>query len=240
MILRENDSQVLSSIPIDLTFADLAKRIPASPNSGKLLKTAEHTFEKVQGIWHPRAVLRWLPVARVFETWVSLVLPEEEGRANLAMGFSSRFLQPAKMVVISVYTAGSELEREAKKASSERRHLDAYLYELIGLTVLEKTGEYVNKIVETRAAELGWKVGPFLSPGSVHGWDLIDQTVLCSLLPLQEIDVQVGKNGVLRPFNTVSCLIGIGPGYTAGTVSSTCQICSNNERCEMKKIREEK
>lgn len=83
--------------------------------------------------------------------------------------------------------------------------------------------------------------GPFLSPGSVHGWDLIDQAVLCSLLPLQEIDVQVGKkNGVLQPFNTVSSLIGIGLGYTAATVGSTCQICSNNERCEMKKIREEK
>lgn len=79
MILRENDSQVLSSIPIDLIFADLAKRIPASPHSGKLLKTSEHTFEKVQGIWHPSAVLLWLPVAKVFETRVSLVLPEEEG-----------------------------------------------------------------------------------------------------------------------------------------------------------------
>jgi hypothetical protein len=154
------------------------------------------------------------------------------------MGFSGQFLQPAKKVMLGAYTTGSELEKNSALASSEQRYLDAYLYELIGMAVLEKTGEVVNRIVEKRATEMGWKVGPFLSPGSVHGWELSDQTVLCSLLPLSEIDVQCGANGVLHPFNSVSCIIGIGPDYTARTVGATCEVCSNSDRCEMKPDKE--
>ncbi len=79
-------------------------------------------------------------------------------------------------------------------------------------------------------------MSPFLSPGSIHGWELEDQQKLCSILPLNEIDVQILDDSVLIPFKSLSCLIGIGAGYKANLVGTTCQVCSKNNDCQMKQL----
>ena len=84
---------------------------------------------------------------------------------------------------------------------------------------------------------MNWGVGPFLSPGSVHGWDLGDQPSLCTLVPLDCIDVQLSESGILKPYKTIACLIGIGPEYKARTVGATCDVCSKNKPCEMRKTK---
>ncbi len=117
-------------------------------------------------------------------------------------------------------------------ASREKRVMDAYLYDIIGLAVLEKVRQRINRLVEAEAREMNWGVGPFLSPGSVHGWDLDDQVNLCALLPMEKIGVTRSEKGILEPFKTLSCLIGIGPDYSARTVGETCEVCSKKDRCE--------
>ncbi|SHO52042.1 hypothetical protein [Desulfopila aestuarii] len=96
-----------------------------------------------------------------------------------------------------------------------------------------RTGHIIKEIAEKTAEESGRKVSPFLSPGSVHGWELEEQFTLCSLLPLQSIGVALSSNGILIPFKSLSCMIGIGTGYSSSQVGTTCQVCSRNARCEM-------
>ncbi len=138
--------------------------------------------------------------------------------------------------MVAVYSAGYEIEKETRKCSENEDFLVSYLLDLISLLVLEKTGDIVKKIAELKAAELGWGVSPFLSPGSIHGWELKEQLKLCSLLPLDEINVRIRDDAVLIPFKSLSCLIGIGAGYRATLVGTTCQVCSKNDVCQMKQL----
>ncbi len=67
-----------------------------------------------------------------------------------------KFLEHAKYVMVSSYTIGQMLDTESTKASSKGSMLEAYIIGLIGLLVLEKTGDITMKIVEDQAEKLGW------------------------------------------------------------------------------------
>jgi len=165
-----------------------------------------------------------------------LLTPFGNGKEKyLQLGVASKFMANAEQGVVGVYSAGDELEQAAAKASREKRYFDAFLYDLIGLAVLKKTKQQIDKIVEEEAQKNNWGVGPFLSPGSVDGWDLADQTNLCSLVPLNTVDLALRSGDIFRPFKTISFLIGIGPKYDAVTVGSTCDVCSMSHQCEMQR-----
>ncbi len=218
----------------EILFEDFLKRVATPDRVDRFRDPAEKIFEHARKIWRPQGVLRRLSADSI-EGEKVCVGSREKNRLTLAMGFSSRFLQAAHQVMVGVYSIGDELRQAGIKAASRHRHLDSYLYDLIGLAVLEQTGKAINHIVERTAAEKGWGVGPFLSPGSVHGWDLAEQKTLCSLLPLHSIGVTVSDSAVLVPFHSVSFIIGLGPDYDEKTVGSTCRVCTERDRCTIRK-----
>lgn len=80
--------------------------------------------------------------------------------------------------------------------------MEAYFIDLLGLIVLEKTGHVIKRIAEKQAQKSGWGVSPFMSPGSVHGWELEEQVNLCALLPLEKINVNVREDAIFSPYKT--------------------------------------
>lgn len=234
-MIIDTQPQVLSHIKVDIIFQDLEQKIQTSKTSQIILRTAETVFEKVKKKWNPRAVFRWIDIHSIQDEKATVIIPESQDVLLLDFGHSIQFLTFARQALISVYTLGQELERESLRFSSKGNLLEAYLIDLIGLIVLDRTGQTIKKIAEKQAENLGWGVSPFLSPGSVHGWDLEDQIKLCSLLPLEKINTEIRDDAVLSPFKTISCLIGVGPGYDAVHVGTTCQVCSKNKDCPMKK-----
>jgi hypothetical protein len=207
----------------EIHFEDFLRKTAPPDKKRKFQKPAEKVFKHAREIWRPRGLLRQLSLDGIQDGAVTISSSEKSG-LTLATGFSSRFLTPACKVMLGVYTIGDKVRQAGIKAASEQCHLESYLYDLAGLTVLEQTGNAVNRIVEKIAAKKKWGVGPFLSPGSVHGWDLAEQKKLCSLLPLHEIGVTVTDSAVLTPFHSVSFIIGMGEGYTSKTVGSTCMV----------------
>lgn len=233
--------QILDTLAIEIFSQDLAATVQARTNREKILDRAGKVLAKVQGRWRPRAVVRWLSVVQVTRDLVTLRPLDKGGSAgNLRLGFAGKFMAAARYGLVAVFTAGDELEKEAATASKEKRIMDAYLLDLIGLAVLEKVRQRINRIVEEQAREKSWGVGPFLSPGSVHGWELNDQDNLCNFLPMEKIGVTRGENGILKPFKTISCLVGIGPKYTATMVGATCDVCSRREQCTIRGDKKEK
>lgn len=226
--------QILDRLEIKILPEDLAGSIKTSSNREKILQLADNVLAKVQGNWNPRAVVRWLEVGQVTKETVMLKPFDGREAAGLRLGFASRFMATAKLGLVGVFTAGDELEREAGLASKEKRFMDSYIYDLIGLAVLEKTRQQINKVVEEKARAMNWGIGPFLSPGSVHGWELDDQDNLCGFVPIDRIGVKSGGNGILMPFKSLSCLIGIGPEFDEKTVGSPCDVCSKKDECEMR------
>lgn len=227
------DLTILDSLAISLTSADLAPHFGKSAGRDKMIAAAADLLAGSSAIWHPRLLIRWFEVATSGEEIV--LSPLSSGAATTHhLGHAATFMASAKLAAVGLYTAGEEPAEAAATASREKRYLDAYLYDAIGLTVLEKTRQELNHQVEREAAKRGWGVGPFLSPGSVHGWELTGQLPLCALLPLERIKVRITTNGVLHPFATIACLIGIGPSYETTRVGSTCAVCNRREDCPMR------
>ncbi len=234
MEITDTQPRVLTHIEIDVGFQDLVPKIKTSGTRPEIAETAKRTLDIVKNMWQPAAVYRWVEFQQTQTDTMGRIIPNSDSHVDIDFGHSIRFLSHATHALVSVYTAGSQLEQASKKAVGEGELLEAYFLDIIGLIVLDKAGDRIRQIAEQKAAESGWGVGPFLSPGSVHGWELENQTELCAILPLEKIDVSIQDNAVLSPFTTVSCLIGLGEGYDELKVGSACQVCSKNHDCQMK------
>ena len=199
----------------------------------KISDIIELCLNKTRTCIRAKLLARWFDIKEVKNEKVYFIDLNKK-LIVLDLGFSSKFLKEANTALFSVYTIGDELEANAAKASLEGDFLKSYIYDIIGLLYLKKIGTYVNEIVEKKAHDIGWGVGPFLSPGSVHGWELSGQNLLCSALPINEIDVEINEYSVLIPQKSLSCLIAIGSQYQNKKVGSTCDHCTSKELCQMK------
>lgn len=225
---------ILDAIEIKLVFQDLVNQFPEASRSESVLKQAAIIFDQERYKQKGNAVFSIMRVAKITVNEAHLFLPDNDTIIRLNLGHSTKFLGNAELVVTGVYTSDNILKEKAQQASLEKRYLDSYIFEQLAMVVLGKIGASVNSIIEKEAQKCAMGVGPLLSPGSVHGWEISDQEILCSLLPLRKIGLRCLDNGVLEPFNSLSFLIGIGPGYTKNTVGSPCEVCSRRERCEMR------
>lgn len=234
MHIDDTGPHVLSNPSIEVNYQDLADRIQMSGNMPQLLDTAKKAYDTVMNRWQPAAVYRWCGFQYPASGTTGRIIRTPGGGLDIDFGCSVKFLAPATHVLVAVYTAGSEIERYSMEASRNGDVLVAYFIDLIGLIVLEKTGNIIKRIARHKAVEMGRGVSPFLSPGSVHGWKLEEQTKLCTLLPLDQINVSIRNDAVLTPFKTISCLIGLGAGYDVVDVGETCRVCSKRDECQMK------
>lgn len=228
------NTQILSNLKIDVTFEDVETLIKTSGNSSGIFKTAQEILDKIQGKWKPAALFQWFDFEIGKESTCGCILQPSGDAVHLNFGHSIQFLKKARYVIVSAYTIGNTLESEFANASSKESLLEAYMVDLIGLAALEKTGDIIKQSAENQAQSLGWGVSPFLSPGSVHGWELEEQLKLCSLLPINQIDLEIRDDAVLSPLKSIAALIGIGPDYGSTKVGSTCDVCSLRSNCDMK------
>jgi len=233
-MITDTQPHILSNIKVGVAFQDLEQKIKTSGNSSQILETAERALDKARGLWKPMALYQWFEFENTGRDNLGSIIQNSGSRLNFDFGYSSKFLMHTRHALVTVYTVGQELEQESMNASSKGDLLEAYFLDLIGLIVLGKVEQVVKEIAEKQARYLGWGVSPFLSPGSIHGWELEEQEKLCSLLPLEKINVKIRDDAVLSPFKTISCLIGLGSGYDVIQVGTTCQICARNHECQMK------
>jgi hypothetical protein len=229
----ENRPVVVTDINLNIQFQDLDQKIQRSGTKPALLKAAQDVFRQNQGIWQPAISYQWFECSSHESNETCTIARPGASPIQINPGHSNKFLTRASHVLAAVYTIGSQMDGAAEKASREGKFLDGHFLDLLGLLALEKTEQIVKQIAQEKAAEIGWGVSPFLSPGSVHGWDLEEQIKLASLLPIEKIQVSISDSGVFSPFKTISCIIGIGPGYEEHLVGTTCRVCSKREDCQM-------
>lgn len=222
---------VLTNISVQLDFADVEKKLSQIRERSHLKEVARATFAKVNGSWKPAAVYRWLNCCKAEGNNTTHVLTGGQDSFAINLGVSSRFLDDAPHALLAAFSAGEELELAGRKASNYGEVLVAYLIDVIGLIVLEKVGKLAKTVAEDKASQLGWGVGPFLSPGSNPGWRLEEQLKLCSHLPIAEAGMRIDENAVLKPFKSLTCLIGVGPHYSSSKVESACLVCSRRKDC---------
>lgn len=224
---------IVPDLKIPVTIDELLDRLFISHEDQELANQCEKSLGLIRNRLNPSIMYQWMVFKNIGKNGRGVVSPEGEAGIELNFGDAITHLHHAEKVIISIYTAGSELENQKLEESRKGNFFEAYCLDQIGWIILEKLGEMTAKIAHEKASALGWAPGPFLSPGSVTGWELTDQKKLCSLLPIYKINVRVDNNAVLSPFNTMSGLIGIGSTYEADTLGRTCDVCCKKDSCQM-------
>ncbi len=225
----------LPTLAVPLAWEDLVDHLHRLPGGEKLIDQAEEVFEASGRISSPAALLTTMSPLSRSDGRVAVRRSDNGLEAQLCLGWAAGFLDAAEVLVAGAYTIGPELQHKAAEVSKHGDYLHAYLLEQLGLALLGRTGAAVNAIIEEHALARGWGVGPLLSPGSVHGWELPDQATLCRLLPLAEIAMACSEAGVLSPFNSLTFIIGLGPGYKATRIGSPCEVCNNRDSCQLRR-----
>lgn len=232
--LPKGVGQVISDLHLELSLDELLVKAGRVANKAAFRNVAAGVLKDAGMAIRPMLVYRWLDVAKTGDTEIELTCSISGECTTINLGFSIQFAAQAQKALVGVYTVGNKLESLAKDASANGLHLDAYIYDLIALEILEKVKCKIDGVAEQYAADHGWGVTPFLSPGSVHGWELEDQHNLIALLPINLIGVEKTETGLLLPFKSLSFFIGTGSGLSATRVGTSCQVCARKENCELR------
>lgn len=224
---------IYPSFTIELSVRSILKRLKTQKSADKIHEMAQEKINQIQDLLKPSAVVQWFDFDLDQKTGIGRIRKESGELVFFHLGCSGTFLEAASHVMVNVHSIGEDLDKESTKASARGDLLEAYIIDLIGLVALEKTSDIIKKMAEEQARQMGWGVGPFLSPGAVHGWALEEQSKLCQLLPINKISVTMKSDSVLYPLKTIAGLIGIGPAYVKDKVGSTCEVCSKKDICQM-------
>jgi hypothetical protein len=212
----------------------MAEEVIAAPKNRRIspamLRDAEEAIALGQTLWQPQAVYKWIDVRQIAGERAILSSPNGV-EAVLHVGPKADLLSPAQRVLVSLVSLGPALEQKVGELQAEGHHMKAYLLDSAGVAALGAVAETLRCLVEDTARELGWGVGPSLSPGSLVGWSLRGQRELCALLPLDEIGVRLNEHCVLEPHKSVSGLVGLGPEYELAHVGSICKYCALQKTC---------
>jgi hypothetical protein len=216
---------VLKDIEVQISIDELLRAQGSAARRPVVREMAQLAIGEAQRLVEPAAVWDLLPVhqvdgerARVGEAW-------------LRVGSHTDLLALARQALVSVVTIGPALEAEVRRLNQEGSFLEGFMLDSAGVLALASAGNSLSRLAEALAAQREWGVSLALAPGSLVGWPVHDQKVLCSLLDLAAIGVALNHSQVLVPHKSASRLVGLGPGYTAKQVGSACRFCPQRETC---------
>ncbi len=220
---------LLPSIPTKVTCEEVAACTEG--DSQLFTKEIGRAVSRANNLIRPAAALEWVRVVSTGPT--SITVMTSTAKITLETGEQSKIWHHAKKILVSVVTIGPLLDQHICKLNQSRDSLGAYLLDCAGIAALRQAGTIVCQLAEKKALEHQWGVGGIAGPGGIDGWYLDDQQQICTLVPIDDINVKIDNKGILYPLKTVSGLIPIGPGYKRQTVGSTCRHCCQQETCTM-------
>ncbi len=228
---------VLLDVAIPLTAEEVLRThlggsVP-SPRSA-LHAISEEAVEMAKALVQPAAVYQEYSVVRISDD--AVILRADSGLVQLTVGRHAGLLEPARLLVIAVWTIGSALEGCVRDRLAASDVLFAFMLDVAGTMCLGAVGKAVQAAAQERAAGLSWGVSAVLSPGSLVGWPVQGQRELCNLLSLGEIGVRLSEYCVLEPHKSASAVIGIGPNYDSVHTGSMCRYCAIAETCWLRQV----
>jgi hypothetical protein len=216
---------VIADFRLALSIDELLRYQGRAAERPEVKALAQWAIDEAQRLATPAMAYEWFPVHAVEGETARI------GDALLHLGPHADLLAPAREAWVSVCTIGSALEEQVETLLAGERLFEGYLLDAVGVMALAATAEPLRHIVEKEAARRGWGVSLVLSPGSLVGWTISDQKVLCALLDLRAIGVNVTVAGILAPQKSGTGLVGIGPDYKTQCVGSACQFCALRHTC---------
>jgi hypothetical protein len=224
----------IRNVALSLQVSDILRH-EAERHNETLLKTAQWAVKRALELAEPALVSRFLTIRELHNGTLHL-----EGVALNLGPLAAKVLAGAEAVLVGVVTLGPALEDEVAHLSQNDALLEAYLLDQSGINAVFQTAKVLGRLAEERAAMRNWGVGAILSPGALAGWAASDQRHLCRLVDMEAIGVHLAASGVLKPYKSMSAMIGLGPGYSSHLTQEACRYCALKKRCQLQEHFSEK
>jgi len=119
----------------------------------------------------------------------------------------SLMLRSVERTVVFVCTVSPELNRSLTQYSFSGNYLEAYMMDIIGTVIIEKTLKKLHEEIKNHSGSE--KITNTISPGNC-GWSVEEQRKLLNLLPDGFLNVKLNDSGMMDPVKSLSGIIGIG------------------------------
>lgn len=142
----------------------------------------------------------------------------------------------ASSFALFLCTAGQEITKHAKDASSNGDLLLGFVFDVIGSVTVEKATDKVQHSLELEIQKAGLNISDRFSPGYCE-WSVAEQQKLFSLLPENFCGVSLSESSLMWPIKSVSGIIAIGTRMKQ--IGNQCRWCTE-KNCMYGKIKRKK
>lgn len=141
----------------------------------------------------------------------------------------STLLEGSESFALFVATAGAAFHKYQEALKAEDDVLKSFIADMIGTCIVEKTGDYLERLLESKIGSL--RHTNRFSPGYC-GWHLSGQQELFGLMGESTCGVRLSDVFLMTPIKSISGVIGIGESVNEKRYG--CQYCEL-ETCYKKK-----
>lgn len=132
----------------------------------------------------------------------------------------------AESVAIFVATLGQEFDDWIQSIQIYRNIFDAYVADTIGSELIEVTVNWLEEKLSEEICVMNFGHSNRFSPGYCT-WQLIDQHLLFSLLPVNFLEIKLNESALMLPRKSLSGIYGIGK--LMQKMEYQCSICNDTD-----------
>ncbi len=140
-------------------------------------------------------------------------------------------LEIASEVFVGLATLGRVIEEEIQRYNSMNEVLTSYLLSEISVAMMGQVIKKIKNIILNMARQRYFGLSPVLIPGSTPGLPLSVQPLILELLDGKNHGVNANEHYMLRPFYSVTFMVGMGPNYANDELFPKCLGCSRTDIC---------
>ena len=170
----------------------------------------------------------------------------EVDREKKTIRIKNQYFNPGKIIVsrlknvtsaaLFACTAGQKISIFTKRQTESGNELLAYVLDVIGSQIADKTVEKIQKQIAALVHESGMGITDPFSPGYCN-WSVAEQQKLFSLLPAGFCGIQLSPSSLMHPIKSVSGITGIGTNCKQRGYQ--CEWCKDKD-CIYGRIRRQK
>ncbi len=227
--------EILRDLKVEVSEADVLRRQgrpkQAGPPSAYINKLITETIKEGYELVRPQSLYD--------EMGASL---NEQGKVVLSSGtvldipHVRREWAGLEMVTLAICTIGRLLEERSSQLFAQGDAATALILDTVGSAAVGSVARQVDALICRQSQARGMNAGPRFEPGST-GWDIRDQRVLFSLLPAQEIGVNLNEYFLMIPRKSVSFMMGMGSEVTESKLRLPCHYCERLD-CPSREVTE--
>ncbi|HOM97605.1 MAG: hypothetical protein WBJ35_09050 [Acetomicrobium sp.] len=137
----------------------------------------------------------------------------------------------ASEVFVGLVTLGRAIEEEIQRYNSMNEVFASYVLSEISVAMMGQVIKKVKNVILNVARQRYFGLSPVHIPGSTPGLPLLLQPLILELLGGKNHGVDANERHMLKPFYSVTFMVGMGPNYANDELFPKCSGCSRMDTC---------